>query len=391
MAGKLLHILQPFIFGGVIAYILRPICNWLEDKLLRILPGKLKNAASATAVAVSLIFGLLVVGVLLWLVIPQLYITIVSLYNTLPEKFDLLIQHMEEYLENNEALTNNLAAVYETVKDSVFQWIKTSVIPRLDSIVSGVGNGAWNSIIVIKNLLIGIVVSVYFLGGRKTFARQSKLIIYSIFKKKWAEKILDEVHYADQMFTGFINGKLFDSFIIGIACFIFCLIVKMPNALLISVIIGFTNIIPFFGPFIGAIPSAILILVDSPIKAVWFIIFVIVIQTIDGNVLGPKILGDRIGLSSFWVLFGILLFGGLFGFVGMLVGVPLFAVIYDILRKLVDYGLERHGCDRKQLMSEDMETERQDAVVHNTAVERQEAVVHNTASNENNEEEGTEQ
>jgi predicted PurR-regulated permease PerM len=354
--GRLIKILQPFIFGGVIAYILRPACNWMEDMLTKHLPQKLKKTAAPVAVAASLILGLLAVTVLLWLVVPQLYVTIISLYNTLPGKFDQLVRDIEDYVENNEALANNISAVYETVKDSATDWLQTRVIPSLDSIVSGVGNGAWNSIIAIKNFLIGIIVSAYFLGGRRNFARQSRLVIYGVFKKKWAEKILDEVAYADRMFTGFISGKLFDSIIIGIICFVFCLVTRMPNALLISVIVGFTNIIPFFGPFIGAVPSTILILVESPMKAVWFVIFVIVIQTIDGNVLGPKILGDRIGLSSFWVLFGILLFGGLFGFIGMLVGVPLFAVIYDILKKLIYYGLEKHGYELDTEVSGDTET-----------------------------------
>lgn len=341
--GKLVQILQPFIFGAAIAYILRPMCNWIERFFNKILPEKLHKAVSPISVTLSLIIGILCVAVLIGLIIPQLYETVMRLYKTVPEQMDALVKTVETYLERNETLLNNLAAIYETVMENLEKWIQTDVLPQMSNIVSGVGNGAWNSIVMIYNFLMGVLVSAYFLSGRRNFARQGKLVIYSIFKRDWADKIMDELRYADKMFTGFISGKIFDSIVIGIICFVFCLIARIPNAMLISVVIGFTNIIPIFGPIIGTIPIAIIILLDSPIKALWFIIFIIVLQIVDGNILGPAILGDKIGLSSFWVLFSILVFGGLFGFVGMLIGVPLFAVVYDIIGKLVGYGLDKHG------------------------------------------------
>jgi predicted PurR-regulated permease PerM len=164
-----------------------------------------------------------------------------------------------------------------------------------------------------------------------------------MFKPKWADFILEEVAFIDRMFGGFIDGKLVDSAIIGVLCYLGCVIFKFPNALLVSAIVGITNVIPFFGPFIGAIPSVLLILIDSPIKAVWFAIFVFGLQQLDGNVIGPAILGDRTGLSSFWVLFAIILFGGIWGLVGMVICVPLFAVIYDTVKRLVRRGLEKNG------------------------------------------------
>ena len=168
------------------------------------------------------------------------------------------------------------------------------------------------------------------------------MIVYSTFKEKWADKIMDEFVYIDKTFGGFINGKIVDSIIIGILTFIVLSIFKMPYTLLVSVIVGVTNVIPYFGPFIGAIPSALIILMIDPIKGLQFIIIIIIIQQLDGNVIGPKILGDSTGVSSFWVLFAILLFGGLFGFMGMLLGVPLFAVIYDIIRRLIRHGLYKN-------------------------------------------------
>jgi predicted PurR-regulated permease PerM len=203
----------------------------------------------------------------------------------------------------------------------------------------------WNAILTVKNLLIGLVVAVYLLAGRKRFARQANMILHSLVSPKWAQLILDELKYADRMFGGFINGKILDSAIIGVLCYIGCMIFRFPNALLVSVIIGVTNVIPFFGPFIGAVPATLLILIEEPIKAVWFVLFVLVLQQLDGNIIGPKILGNVTGLSSFWVMFAILLFGGLWGFVGMLIGVPLFAVIYDVIKKLVTLGLARNKCE----------------------------------------------
>ena len=197
--------------------------------------------------------------------------------------------------------------------------------------------------LMLTSLLIGLIVAVYLLASRKKLVKQAKMILYSIFKPRWAQLIQEEVLYADRMFGGFINGKIMDSAIIGVLCYFACIIFKFPSALLVSVIIGVTNVIPFFGPFIGAIPATLLILIQNPIKALWFVLFVLVLQQLDGNVIGPKILGNTTGLSSFWVLFSILLFGGLWGFVGMIVGVPLFAVIYDIIKKLVFHGLRRNG------------------------------------------------
>lgn len=219
------------------------------------------------------------------------------------------------------------------------EWINNTVLPKLQALAGGISAGVSSAIGGLYNLLIGMIVSIYLLGCRKTFARQGKKLIYSIFRKKWAFLVLDEIEYANRMFTGFISGRIADSLIIGIICFVGMLVLRIPNPILISVIVGVTNIIPFFGPYIGAIPSFLLILSVNPAKAIVFLVFILILQQFDGNILGPRILGNVTGLSSFWVLFSILLFGGLFGFVGMIIGVPVFAVIYDIIRKLVNKGL----------------------------------------------------
>ena len=279
--------------------------------------------------------------------ITQLITSVTALYYTAQAnitKFMNWANHLE-FIEKNEQITELLNSAYAALNtnlDTWNTWLKNTLLPSMQNIVSGAAIGVLNVVTVAKNLIIGIIVAVYMLASRKRFVQQGKLVLHSIVRPRWAQLITEEVKYADKMFGGFINGKIMDSAIIGVLCYIGCLIFKFPSALLVSVIIGVTNVIPFFGPFIGAIPATLLILIQSPIKALWFVLFVLVLQQLDGNIIGPKILGNTTGLSSFWVLFAILLFGGLWGFVGMIVGVPLFAVIYDVIKKLVIHGLQRN-------------------------------------------------
>ena len=237
--------------------------------------------------------------------------------------------------------------MFDSSADAIYQdvnvWATETLGPYVTSIVSGVGSSVYNVLMFLYNLLIGLIVSCYLLASRKKFARQSVLIVRSVLKPRWADLFLNEVAFIDRMFGGFIDGKILDSAIIGVLCYIGCIIFKFPNPLLVSAIVGITNVIPFFGPFIGAVPSTLLIMFEDPIKGLWFILFVLALQQLDGNVIGPAILGDRTGLSSFWVLFAIILCGGLWGLVGMVICVPMFAVIYDIVKKLVRRGLNKKG------------------------------------------------
>ncbi len=340
--STLISILMPFIYGWVIAYLLKPICNSVERFFNRHLPGGLRRLSGGLAVAASLLFGFLIVYALLLMIIPQLITSIVTLSSSMQSKLDQLVAWLSGIFADNEVITNFIEEAYDTLSETFLNWVRNTLLPSMQDIVSGVGLGVWNTIIVLKNILIGLVVAIYMLANRKKFSRQSKMVLYSVFNTHWADLILDEIRYADRMFGGFINGKLLDSAIIGVLCYVVCLITKMPSALLVSVIVGVTNVIPFFGPFIGAVPATLLILIEDPIKAIWFVLIVLVLQQVDGNIIGPKILGNTTGLSSFWVLFSILLFGGLWGFVGMIIGVPLFAVIYDVLKKLIIFGLNRH-------------------------------------------------
>ena len=342
--STLTGILMPFIYGAVIAYLLKPVCNTIEAFLRRFIPEKMKGLINALSVTFTILFGLLLIYALCMMIIPQLITSVTTLYYTAQAnitKFMYWANHLE-FIEKNEQIMELLNSAYAALNTNLDTWIKNTLLPSMQNIVSGAAIGVLNVVTVAKNLIIGIIVAVYILASRKRFVQQGKMVLYSVVKPRWASLITEELKYADRMFGGFINGKIMDSAIIGVLCYIGCLIFKFPSALLVSVIIGVTNVIPFFGPFIGAIPATLLILIQNPIKALWFVLFVLVLQQADGNIIGPKILGNTTGLSSFWVLFAILLFGGLWGFAGMIVGVPLFAVIYDVIKKLVIHGLRRN-------------------------------------------------
>ena len=342
--SKLTGILMPFIYGAVIAYLLKPVCNCVEDFLRRLLPEKMGTAANMLAVTISLLFGILVVYALFMMIVPQLITSVTTLYYTARNNLNDFVDWAshQEIIASNQKLLDFIETSYDNLQDTLDNIVRTKLVPSMQSLLSGAALGVMSFVTFLKNIIIGVIVSVYLLASRKKFGQQCKMILYSLIKPRWADIILEEILYADKMFGGFINGKILDSAIIGVLCYIACLIFKFPSALLVSVIIGVTNVIPFFGPFIGAIPATLLILIQNPIKALWFVLFVLVLQQVDGNIIGPKILGNTTGLSSFWVLFAILLFGGLWGFVGMIIGVPLFAVIYDVLKKFVFHGLRRN-------------------------------------------------
>ena len=342
--AKITDILMPFIYGGVIAYLLRPVCNGLSMWFHTLFRGKREKLAEALAITFSLITGFFALYILIIMIAPQLYHSAAAFWNTVPDKVDALVAWATETFGENEVLLHYFDLSYEALYNALDTWARGTLVPYVTDIVSGVGTSVWKVVIFLKNILIGVIVAVYLLASRKKFARQGVLVIRSIFKPRWADLILEEIAYIDRMFGGFIDGKLVDSAIIGVLCYIGCAIFKFPNALLVAAIVGITNVIPFFGPFLGAVPATALILIEDPMKAVWFVLFVLFLQQLDGNVIGPKILGDHTGVSSFWVLFSILLFGGLWGLVGMIIAVPLFAVLYDLAKRVIRLGLLKHDC-----------------------------------------------
>lgn len=337
-------LLAPFIYGGVFAYLLRPLCNFYEKTFQDYFPGKLTRIAPSLAVALSLITGILAVYVLIIMIVPQVYNSVRSLWISLPDKVNQFLIWARGVFGEDEALLRAFNELYSYAYSSVEHWADNTLAPYIASvvnIVTGVGTGIYRIAKFLYNILIGLIVACYLLSGRKKLACQGVLLVRSILKPKWADAVLREIVFMDRMFGGFIDGKILDSAIMGVLCYVGCLIFRFPNALMVSAIVGVTNVIPFFGPFIGGVPATLLIMIDNPIKGLWFIVFILALQQLDGNLIGPAILGDRTGLSSFWVLFAIILCGGLWGIVGMVVCVPAFAVLFDILEKLVRRGLSR--------------------------------------------------
>ncbi len=351
--SSVMGIVTPFIYGAVIAYILAPLCNRIETTLMKLLRLQERKGWIATiAIVVSLVLLIAIIWVLVLLVIPQVWDSVLGIAAAVPGQLASANSWLHRLLQQFPELQTywDQAYLYVTTgtdsllskPDGLEDWLKNDVLPNVGTVMSGVGTGVAAFLNTVKNLFLGLLISIYFLASRKQFAAQGKMLLSGIFRPHWADLVEEEFRYADRMFNGFLMGKLLDSAIIGALCFIGTTILGFESAALISVVIGVTNIIPFFGPLIGAIPCLLLLLLEDPMHALYFLIFIILLQQLDGNLIGPKILGNSTGLSSFWVLFSILLFGGLWGFVGMLVGVPLFAVIYDIIRKLTFYGLHQH-------------------------------------------------
>ena len=348
--ASLLHILSPFIWGLVICYLLTPFMRLVEKKLFGPLSKKLyKNSkrsdgsrfARSMSVLLSELFLLAVLTALVCLIIPQLYSSLQNMVANSPMYIETASRWITQLLEDFPEIEQYVSQTLGQVNTSLMDWIQNTVLPKLGSLISNVTSGVYYAIMGVYNLVIGIIVSVYVLSNLEQFGASAKRILYSVFSVDIAKKILEGLEFTDRTFMGFINGKLLDSAIIGLICYIVCSILRMPYALLVSVIVGVTNIIPFFGPFIGAVPSSIIILLVNPVKCLIFIAFIILLQQLDGNIIGPKILGSSVGINGFWVMFSIILGAGLFGFWGMLLGVPVIVIIYAVITGSVTRKLKR--------------------------------------------------
>ena len=352
----MLSVLKPVIYGAIIAYLLNPLTKMYYRLLLKGYEKKGKSPSDKTVrimesmtIVFALLTGVLIIAILCWLVIPQLITTVISLIETVPSQANDYYNYITDKIQSNKYIASRMqdTALQATkymdniMNNDLFPWLKSELLPNLNIYAKQFANGVMSFINVLYNLFIGIIVAIYLLKGKRVFAAQAKKITYGVCRKKTADTIIHYVRISNNMFSGFISGKIVDSTIIGIICFVLMTIFRMPYALLVSVIVGVTNVIPVFGPYIGAIPRALLILLVSPVQALYFIILVAILQQVDGNIIGPAILGESTGLSAFWVLFSILFFGGFWGIVGMLVGCPLFAVIYTIAKDFINYCLEK--------------------------------------------------
>ena len=353
-------ILQPILIGAVLGYLFNPLMRRIDTGLCGlILPKvkdkeKVKHVIRTVASILTLLIFLTLFGMIIYMIVPALMESIVNLVNTMSAN----VEHFIDWY-NNLSLPGKGSGEWEQyllmAAEYIEEWFDNSLVPQLQDFtqwqnyLTSITLSAINVVVVLKNVVIGLIVSIYVLMEKERFEGQAKKIAFAILPIKQANELIQIVHKVDQIFGGFIIGKIIDSIIIGIICFIGCSILRMPYTLLVSVIIGITNIIPFFGPFIGAIPCLIIVTITDPLHGLYLLIFILVLQQVDGNIIGPKILGESTGLSSFWVIFAIMVGSGLFGFAGMLFGVPTFAVIYYLAQRLISHLLKRKGLPAKSL------------------------------------------
>ena len=343
----ILGILKPIIYGFAIAYLLNPIVKKVDEHLIPYINKHFPNSKKAaqisrgTGIFIAVILLISIITALCNMMLPELYKSIWNMVSTVPSQLNTAVDQITKMMSKDTTTGQLFTNVLMQATDFIQNWMKTDLLEQVNVVMSNLTVGVINVVKELFNGIIGIIISVYVLWGKEVFSQQAKKIVYAIFKPNSANMILHLTIKSNEIFGGFIIGKIIDSVIIGILCFIGLSILKMPYTLLVSVIVGVTNVIPFFGPYIGAIPSAILITLSNPIKGLYFLIFILILQQIDGNIIGPKIIGNSTGLSAFWVVFSILLGGGLFGIPGMILGVPTFAVLSYIVTMLINHNLEK--------------------------------------------------
>lgn len=345
----LMKTVQPILYGAFIAYLLAPIVNFFESQLFA---GAVRRAkakgyhSSALVRTVSIIMSWMVIIFFFYLLasvlLPELYKSILQLISNADNYYRTVSGWIFHLLETNPAMADWVSSQMSVYFTDINSWLR-GVLPQVQSLMTTVSGGVLTLLNFVKDLLVGVIASIYLLATKEQCAAYGRKLSYSLFSREHVQWVLRGVRKMDSIFSGFVRGKLLDSIIIGILCFVCCSILDFPYTPLVSVIVGVTNIIPFFGPFLGAIPSTFLILLVSPMKALYFVIFVLALQQLDGNVIGPKILGDKTGLSSLWVIVAILIGGGFFGIVGMFFGVPVCACLYSAANFFLDLRLREKG------------------------------------------------
>lgn len=345
------QMLLPFIVGLALAYLLSPFYDLVRRGARKLYEGKKKQprrfvngAAKITATAASLLLLAAVVGGLLSMVIPQAYQSISNLISTLPEKSNAVLAWINATADRfggEGTAAAWLSDGISYVTTTAIQWVQQDFLPNLGGFAKEISTGVIGVIGTVTDVFIGLIICVYTLNSKEVFAAQAKKLLYSLFKTSNANAVLRVTRFADHTFGRFINGMLLDSLLLGVLCFVGMSILRMPYALLISAIVGLFNVVPIFGPIVAAVIGTFFVLLEDPFKALIFVVFVLVIQQLDGNIIAPKILGDQTGLSGFWVIFSIIIGGGLFGVLGMILGVPTFAVIYVLVKQAVEARLQK--------------------------------------------------
>ena len=343
------NILTPIVYAAAISYVLWPLIRFMEKSIIyRICEKKnwkpsekVRHGIRMICVIVTLLLFFFGIYGLLSMLIPELINSITNIIDNLPRYINNIEKWLTNLLKNYPELEENSSMIFSTVTARAETWLTNDLLPKINLLVASFSTGFMGALVFLKNFLIGAMISIYLLYGKESYVAQGKRLLYCLFSTQTTNNIIRDLQYVDKTFGGFIIGKVLDSLIIGILCYIGTTILNLPYALLVSVIVGVTNVIPFFGPYIGAVPSAVLILLVNPIQCIYFVIFILLLQQFDGNFLGPKILGGSTGLSSFMVIVAILVGGGLFGISGMFVGVPACAIICTVIRNGIQSRLEK--------------------------------------------------
>ena len=330
-----------------------PLIVAIGKKKKAVNENKQKSGAKGLAVLFSMLTLLALITAFIWLVVPQLILSLQSIVANSSDYINSVYAWIEKFFADYPELASSLGLSIGNISESIFKWME-AIIPELSGFLSSVTSGVFTVLKGVYNIVIGMVAAIYVLYNRQTFGAYMKKLVYCVFSVEAAEKVLMGVGFADRVFNGFISGRILDSAIIGVMCYVGCAILGMPYSMLIAVIVGVTNVIPFFGPFIGAIPSFMIIFMVSPVKALIFAVFIFLLQQFDGNFLGPKILGNIVGINGFWIMFSIIVGSGLYGFMGMLLAVPVFVLIYTLISHLVNRKLRRSGLPTENDTYKDM-------------------------------------
>ena len=345
LISKIVNSAESIIIGLALAYLLMPVKEFIEKPTYKffiaqkINEEKAKKFSKTAGIAGAIVFLFLIIAILIMSLGPALFTSVVGLIDAMPSYVESFVLWISE-----SGIADNEVAIFignsiNDVTAELENWARTEIIPLAQQYIAQITSGVFTVAKTILNFLIGIVAMTYVMSIQEELIGQSKKIIYAIFPADKGNVIIETIRKSNEIFGGFVIGKIIDSAIIGVIAYVGCLLMKMPSALLVAFIIGVTNVIPFFGPFIGAIPTIALVLIQSPIHALYLAIFILILQQVDGNIIGPKILGESTGLSAFWILTSISISGGLFGFFGMLLGVPVFAVIYYIIQQILIYRM----------------------------------------------------
>jgi predicted PurR-regulated permease PerM len=338
--NRYLKVFAPFTIGFAIAYLANFIMDFIERKAISPLLSQRKGNKVKRIVSLLLTYLLLIAGLFLfiYLVLPQLINSVTGAVYMVINNYDSLSKSIIDFISKlniSQSYIDDIVLRWNNFVDNIINFISNS-LPLIGSYAGRLFSSIWN-------IILGIIISVYMLIDKERFSLLLKKLNFSIFSKERAKRNIELTKRADNIFGRFLVGKIIDSIIIAILTYIVLIVTKMPYSLLIAFIIGVSNMIPFFGPFIGAIPSFFIILFVSPIKALWFLVIILIIQQLDGNVIGPKILGDSLGISAFWILFSLLISGEIFGFIGLIIGVPLFVFVYSIVKDNVEKRLIKKG------------------------------------------------